>query len=249
MDNLLMDALLLRLAAAILGRPLSPGRLLAFSALGAAFSLCALLWPGAFASVPARAAVTAAMAFAFPWRGRRAYGEAFFAVAAAAFAVGGAALALTVALGGNAAQRSAVIAPVPLRAALITACAAASLPALVRKLRARRAYAQGKASLTVRVKGREYALAALRDSGCALTEPISGLPVIPAYLPHLASLARIPVPASLVGKRTVLYALRPEAVFVDGVPQEALLAPLIEPIAGAEALIPCQIAREAAAGE
>lgn len=238
-----MDALLLRLAGAILGRYLSLGRLAAFSALGAALALGALYGPAFLVSLPAKAVTAGIMAFAFPWAGWRKYGEGILGVLASACVVGGGVLAFTLALGGTI-QGGAVLAPVPLRAALLGAVVAAMIPTAVRRFRAKRAYAAGAAALRVRVGKKDYSLSAIRDSGCALMEPLTGLPVIPAYLPELAPLARIPVPAAVINGKTTLFALRPEAVFVDGLPVEALLAPLCAPISGADAVIPCQITKE-----
>ena len=107
-------------------------------------------------------------------------------------------------------------------------------------------------------------LEGLTDSGNLLTDPIGGRPVIvvrraslgillppalqplltaddPACLADLAPEAALRVrmiPAQGIGGRTVLLALRPDRITLDGIDKEALLALGNEAFDGADALVP-----------
>ena len=131
-----------------------------------------------------------------------------------------------------------------MRMLLISGAAAVFMPRLVRHYRLRRALAAGMAWLYVSIDGAEYELCALRDSGCFLTEPVTGAAVVIAHIPALLNEARIPVPLSTVNGRGIIYALKPDRMRIDGADTDALLAISAEPIRGAEAIVPYHIAKE-----
>ena len=61
----------------------------------------------------------------------------------------------------------------------------------------------------------------------------------------LADEAKIPVPASTVSGETILYALKPDVLIIDGRASDALVAPLGTKLRGADAIIPYRIFGEA----
>ena len=136
----------------------------------------------------------------------------------------------------------------PVRTALYAALAAAFLPNLMRRFRARRARAGTHAVVTLCAAGREYRLDALTDTGNALVEPLSGKPVVVAYLPELAEHAHIPIPTATAGGTGILYALRPERLSINGRESEALLALSSVPLHGTEALLPPELAERTELG-
>ena len=121
-----------------------------------------------------------------------------------------------------------------------------------------------RVSLTVCWAERSVTLEGLTDSGNLLTDPIGGRPVIvvrraslgillppalqplltaddPACLADLAPEAALRVrmiPAQGIGGRTVLLALRPDRITLDGIDKEALLALGNEAFDGADAVVP-----------
>ena len=155
-----------------------------------------------------------------------------------AWLAGGAAYAL-----GGADYGGAVLLPKYMRMLLISGAAAAFLPRLVRYYRLRRALAAGMARLYVSIDGAEYELCALRDSGCFLTEPVTGAAVVIAHIPALLGAARIPVPLSTINGQGIIYALKPDRMRIDGTDTDALLAISAEPISGAEAIVPSRLAK------
>ena len=141
-----------------------------------------------------------------------------------------------------------VLASLPVRTALYAALAAAFLPNLMRRFRARRACAGTHAVVMICAAGREYRLDALTGTGNALVEPLSGKPVVVAYLPELAEHAHIPIPTATAGGTGILYALRPEQISINGRESEALLALSSVPLHGTEALLPPELAERTELG-
>ena len=161
------------------------------------------------------------------------------AVFGAAFLTGGLAFCLAFCFGGEM-QNGILIASLPVRTALVIALIATFIPNLVRRLRMQHANCnpQCYAKLSILVNGKEYQLNALIDTGNNLVEPISGKPVAVAYLPELANQAHIPIPAATAGSKSILYALRPECMRINGRESEGLLALSPMPLHGtAEALL------------
>lgn len=218
LDNLLMDLLILRIACALGGRPCVLRRVVCFSLLGALYAWAALASP-ALRHWTCKLLCGGMLAFALP-NGKSAalYAKAVVCVLAAAFLTGGMLFALTYAFCQNAAL-------VPLRWALTGACAAAYLPRIIQK----RAGAP-LCKLCVAYGGGVYTLRARVDTGNTLVEPMSGLPVIVAFVPELAPFARIPVPTATAQGKGILYALKPDAVTLDGAPVGALLALSLQPL-------------------
>ena len=226
LDNMLMDALILRLAASLVARKAGIKRLLLFSFIGSVMATISIVWPIAL-SLPAKLIQGCVLAFFLRWEGIRRYIESVFAVLISACIASGTALALSQLVNAGGEHGGALL-----------------LPRLIRAFRQKRAFSCGAAKLSFSAFGKNYELCAIRDSGCTLAEPVSGLPVIIAYLPELNENAHIPVPMHSVAGSAMVYAFVPDKVSIDGVDTDALIAVISNRIHGADALIPYQIAKE-----
>lgn len=238
LDNLLMDVLVLRLCAAAIGRRYAPKRLALFALMGCAFAVAALCCP-LFMHPVAKVFQGLALALFIRPQGIRQYLENAAAVLLSAYCVGGSALAL-----GSGTGSGIVVLSGHTRLMLISAVGALLLPRMIRRFRAHRSLDTLKVRLCTVVSGRRYELTAMRDSGCFLTEPISGTAVVTAYIEELLPLADIPIPIETLSGTSIIYALRPDGMTIDGIDTDALLAISPKPIRGAQAIIPYHIARE-----
>lgn len=238
LDNLLMNILILRLAAAARSVRIHFFRMLLASALGAFYAALAVSTAPFLLSWPMKLASGLLMAFALPVWNWRSYCQGVIAVLIAAAAIGGIAAALSFSMGGGL-QNGYVVAPVPLRIALLAAAAAAGTPALIRRLMGRRL------SGTVRVRiregntSREYR--GCIDSGNMLSDPVSGRPVIIVFDPGFNRSADIPIPCSTVGWDGIVKAFRPDSVEIYNdrwISADALVALTEKPLDSAQALVP-----------
>lgn len=241
LDNFIMDALMLRLACAFCAVPARPRRLMLFSLLGTALALLSLLW-APMRTLPGRFAPAFLLALALPGRGAAAYLRALASVLLAAFITGGLAFALALTDGGGLVG-GAVVGAWRLRTALFLAAGAAIAPYLVRRFRMRPGARMARVYLAA--CGETHKLRGLWDTGARIYEPVSGLPVVAAYVPSLVQAANIPVPAATVTGEAMLFALKPDALLIDGRPSDALVAPLKAKLRGAEAILPSTIFGEA----
>ncbi len=243
--NLLTDYLLCLVSARVCGLTLRRRRYALAAALGALYAVLSVLPGLAFLRTPpgilAAAALLAAVAFGAERRPFRC-GGVFLAVSAA---FGGAVWAVSLAGG---ARPGAAVSGRVLLLAFALCYAAVSL------LFARRAQLpdRARAEVVLREKGRESRFMALRDSGNALCDPLTGRPVMlvsphalapvlpeaaalfsgqdpvqalreAAQLPGLARRFRL-IPYASVGARGLLPAFRPERLTVDGRVEELLVA-------------------------
>lgn len=240
LDNLLMDVLVLRLGAAVVGRRCVPKRLTLFALMGCAFAVVALFWPPLLHPA-AKVAQGLVLALFIRPQSIRQYLENAAAVLLSAYCVGGAALAL-----GSGTGSGIVVMSEHMRLMLISALVALMLPRTIRRLRTQRSVDTLKATLCAVVDGKRYELTALRDSGCFLTEPVSGTAVVTAYIEELLPQADIPIPIETLNGTGIIYALRPDSMTIDGIDTDALLAISPKPIRGAQAIIPYHIAKESA---
>lgn len=234
LDNALMDWLILRLAAALRGRRLKGWHAALGCTLGAAYALLAVYWPLA-GGLLGKTAFGCVLALALTPKNRRDYALSVLCLFGAAFVAGGLAFALALATGGRM-EKGIIWTGLPVRTALCIALLASFLPRAARSILRRRQ--QGRVRLEVEHMGVRHCLDALIDSGSSLYEPLGGLPVIVAYLPALAASARVPVPVGSVGGQSVLFALRPERVLLEGLEVSALVAFSPTPLQGTEALVP-----------
>jgi len=220
LDNAVMDMLICRLAAALCSRRFRLGRAAAASAAGAAYAALAFLYPPLM-SLPCKIAAGLGMALALPFGGWRDYAVGVLATFGAAFMIGGAAIALALATGGGA-ENGVLLATVELRIAMLAALLASLFPSLARRLK--RGARAGFGTLVVAYRGARWELSAMVDSGSTLCEPVSGKPVVAAYIPELSNAANIPVPVKTVCGGELLMAIRPDSVSFDGAELDALVA-------------------------
>ena len=206
LDNILMDVLICRLAAAMCGRAVHMPRVLAFSLAGAIYGAFAYLYP-ALNSLPCKILLCLIMAFALPAKGVREYIAGLAGMCAAAFIIGGAAFFAVYATGGVA--NDSLVGGVPLRIMLFAASAAAAMPPIARRIRQRRIQNQ-------------QIHTAMVDSGSSLVEPVSGLPAAVAYLP--GETGNIPIPISTVQGSSIIMAFRPDSAEYDGTELDIMIA-------------------------
>ena len=219
LDNVLMDLIILRMACALCARPCALWRVALFALLGALYAWAALAYP-ILRHWVGKCLCAGLLALALPnGKSVALYAKALLCVLLSAFLTGGMLFALTYAFCGS-------VRALPLRWALVGACAAAYLPRLLR-----RRESAPLQRLCIAHGGQVYALKARLDTGNTLFEPVSGLPVIVAWAPALAPYAHIPVPAATVQGKGVLYALKPDAITLDGAPVGALLGCSKQPLA------------------
>lgn len=234
-DNLLMNLLIVRLAAALLSVRPPLYRQLAAGALSAAIAaIAAYLWPPLL-GLWARPPLLLLMSLALPVRNLRGLLTAACATLFATLAVGGAVFCAELVFG---AER--VGAGIPLRVFLLGAFCASFLPRAARSAMKRRLPPGSCAGLTIRHRGIERSFAALVDTGCGLHEPLTGLPVIIVACSAYKVFAKLPVRAVTAGGECTLFAFRPEAVFVDGAPVACLAAVSLKKLS-AEAIIPPEL--------
>ena len=234
LDNALMDWLILRLAAALGGRRLL-GRLGAVgSILGALYALGAFYWQPAGGAI-GKAVFGCTLALALRPKGWKDYAMAVLCLFGAAFVVGGLAFALALSTGGRV-EKGMIWIGLPLRTALCIALLASFLPRMARHILRRRQ--NGRSRLVVEHRAKIYILEALVDSGSSLHDPLTGLPVVVAYIPALENEASLPIPTQTLSGISLLYALKPRRILWEGVEISALLALSPAPLRGTEALIP-----------
>ena len=239
LDNIVMNCLMLRIAGAICSVRIPLGRMLLFAFAGAFLAWLALCFP-VLTSLPAKLISGLLFALAVPFRGKRGYIFAAGAVFMSAFLTGGVAMCLMFAFGGRM-ENGFVVASIPLRAALLSALAASLFPNALRRLISRHAQSREGVEIGALIGGKEYAFNALVDTGNLLCEPMSGLPAAIAYLPELSARAGIPVPTSTAMGEGVLYALKPDRVWVSGAPNielPLLIALSKTPLHGADMILP-----------
>lgn len=232
LDNILMDMLICRLAAAMCARRLHMLRAVGFSMAGAIYAAFAYVQP-LLNSLPCKIILCLVMAFALPCKGIREYLCGLAAMCAAAFIIGGSAFFAVYATGG--AANGSLMVGIPLRIMLFAASAAAAMPSIARRLRQRRIINENTHILTVKRKDKTYILTAMVDSGSSLMEPVSGLPVAVAYIP--GEKGEIPIPASTVQGSGIMAAFRPDSAEYGGFELDILIALSDSPI-HPQALLP-----------
>lgn len=227
LDNLLMNLIILRLAATMLSIRAGHIRTALFALSGAVAAALGAGGMKLLLSPFAKLALTALMSLALPVRGLKRRLLAFLAAFVSAAAVGGAVMLISLLLGGEM-RFGAVYSGLPLRTALIGGALAAFLPNIIRRMLMQRISNEQTARLSIIFKtGEIIECAALIDSGNLLLEPVSALPVIvlsAKKYANAAKLADIPIPARTAGGVCTLCALKPKAVRVNGRSVNALIA-------------------------
>lgn len=236
LDNLIMNALMLRIAAAFCSVRLPVWRMALWSAAGAVYAVFALYCP-LLMTLPFKLVSGALMASALPTKCIKGYALGTAALYIAAFITGGMVTALAYMTG--ALENGGATASIPLAVALTGALIATFLPRLARELVRRQSGYKGE--LVILSGGREYRMHAIVDTGSSLREPVSGLPVTVVYRRELIPLASIPVPVTTLTGSAVLYAFAPDSAELycgKRLALYSLIAVSNSPIAGGAALIP-----------
>lgn len=220
LDNAIYNALMIRLAAAICSRRIRAWRIALFSILGAVYAAFAIHSP-LLMSLPFKLISGLVMALCFPLAGLKSYAFSALSLFLSAFIMGGLAITLTLALGGEF-SAGFMIASTPVRIAFITAAIACFLPNAMRGMLKRKA--RGIVKLKLMHDGKTYELSGMIDSGNGLCDPISSLPVIVAHMKGFSCAANIPIPAATVNGSVTLMAFLPQRLIYDGQELHALIA-------------------------
>jgi hypothetical protein len=239
MDNTLMNLLILRLASALRAKPARPLVTLIVSVAGAVYAALSVSSFPVLSILPFRILLGFLMTFGMPFSGLRDYAKNAAALFAAAFLTGGAVFALSY-LFDHGTGSGALIAPLPLRTALLGAAAAILfVPAARNWIRKRRLDTNVfKLRLTHGKIKKVYT--AILDTGNMASDPLTGLGAVILFDPELTPLATRPIPCSTVGGSLILLAFVPEKLEIfmnswQGIP--AVCAVSSERFGDADALI------------
>lgn len=249
LDNTLMNLLILTAAAALCQRPAGVLLRLAASLFGALYAAAALALAPVLLLFPCKLMLGAVMALSICKDVRRDYLSSLAALFAATLMVGGLVYALALAVGGSMEQGALYAGPtlrVWLVTALLGALAATLLPRLIRAWLANRAADGARVLVRLICGGRCYILRALVDTGNALCDPLSGLPVVIVPARCMPDSPLRPIPCSTVSGQCTLYACKPDSLQIRGKrwrDVHALIAAAPEPLKGADALICSQLAK------
>ena len=238
LDNALMNYCVFALAAVLLGVRVRILRTVLASLIGAVYALVSLfvcpILREPYLKLPCF------LLFALPLyrkAGRRILIVPYILLSAVT--VGGAALLLTLLLGGRLSADGTLIGTVPIRAGLASAVTASVLPRAVRTLLLSRRKRALTTVIRVRLQTHTYRLNALIDSGNLLTEPLSGLPVL--LIDRAVDAPRLPIPYAKMSGEGVLYGERAKDVELPaygGLSVDCVCACAPSPIAGAQAILP-----------
>lgn len=241
LDNLLMNLLIVRLAAALLSVRPPLCREIGVSFIQAlASALAAYRFP-VLGSPLLRLPLLAVTALALPVKKLRALPSAMGATLFSTFTVGGLAVAVAL-LSRGTVDISRIRGGVALRAALVTAAAASFLPRAARRMLLRRS--RGEAEIVMLHGGFVRRFTAVIDTGDLLFEPVSGLPVAVIRCRALEKYAAIPISAETAAGKTTLYGFVPEKISVDGA-EVVCVAAVTRAKLPADAVIPPSLCRAA----
>lgn len=237
-DNLMMNYLILRIAAVLTGEKKRVFFMLGVSAAGAGYAALSLsVLPALMGPVP-KMLLTAFMALPLARSWRR-YLKGLFCLVLCACLLGGLMFGLVLLTGGGV-TGGYYLATVPVRVVLATAFIGALLPRAVATILHALRLRSLRVKLRITLEDRVLLLNALVDSGNLLTEPITGKPVVVLRPGIFSKEGGLPVPFHTVSGTGVLFAHRAKKIEVfDGCWREAdaLIAPGKEPIGAADAII------------
>lgn len=239
LDDLLLNLLIVRLAAALLSVRPPTYRVIAAGAASALVSAAAAYLAPFLRKPLFRLPLLALLSLALPARSPKAFFRGMGAVLFATFVTGGAAVVIALLTGGGT-REGFLSGGIPLRTALLTALAASFLPSAARRLMRRRLKNESLAELLILHDGTLRRFTALVDTGNSLYEPVSGLPVAVIRCPALRRGAKLPIPVRTAAGRTVLMGFKPERVSVNGREVDCIVAVTKERLK-AEAIVPPDI--------
>ncbi|MGN1031362.1 MAG: sigma-E processing peptidase SpoIIGA [Butyricicoccaceae bacterium] len=175
--NALMDGCMLCAAAALCGQVLQKRRICAGAAAGALWAVISVLWTPA-ASVPARVLCGALMTvIAFGVNGVRRTVRSLMSVWLVSFVFGGCVTALASCTSAVTAAGTGIYLPVTLEMIAAAAVCAWAITALVFRRRAAEDIPRGE-TVSIEFLEKNIRVHLLPDSGNALRDPVSGLPVL-----------------------------------------------------------------------
>lgn len=241
-DDLLLNLLILRLAAALVSvRPpiyrIGAAALAASGVSAAAAYLLPLLRSPFF-----RLPLLALMALGLPGKGLKAFLVNAAAVLTATFTAGGCALAAAY-LSGGGMKDGFISGGVSLRILLAAAFAVSFLPRAIRSILRRRILNEASAKVVLLHDGVPRRFDALIDTGNSLHEPVTGLPVAVIRCRALKAYARIPVPVSSAAGSSVLFGFKPDRFSVNG-RETACIVAVTDEKTGAEAILPPELVKD-----
>ncbi|MCL2696327.1 MAG: sigma-E processing peptidase SpoIIGA [Clostridiales bacterium] len=244
LDNFIMNYLLFSLASVLSGTHMRMGYTALSAGIGAGYALAGLAWLPVLQWLPVKGLAFGLLALPLRAKGQK-YIYLLLSVFLAAFLLSGTLLFLTGLFGGSVGRNGTLVGAVPLRVALLGAGLCATLPRLFRKLFAAHHLKAFTAQITIEWGGQSMTCTALLDSGNALTEPLSGLPVILVAGPLPAG-PRRPIPYQTQGGTGLLQGARPDRVLLmDTHEVNAWVCAAPQPIQGADAIFPsCLVPNE-----
>lgn len=239
-DNFLYNYLILKLSSVICTKKAVLWRVIVLSVFGALFSLFAFLYP-VFMSLPFKILFGSILGTAFKFTNIKDYFYSVGAVFLSTFIAGGMTVAAIFILGGQIDQ-GYIMAPLPVRIALIAFAICCTLPNLTRRLLSRRK--AGNVTICFTYQEKEYKLNGIIDSGNMLCDPITALPVILISIPHIDIEHAIPIPITTANGDSFVFAFKPKELKCNGMDTEALIAPSTTKLKYTEALVPGCIAAD-----
>jgi stage II sporulation protein GA (sporulation sigma-E factor processing peptidase) len=236
-DNTLMNCCVYLLAAAWMGVRIRLFPTVAVSLLGAVYAWISLFCVPALRE-PLLKIPCIMISSMLLFRRAGAWKSLPFLLLSAAL-TGGAAMLLTLQLGGRVYADGTMIGTVPLRAALLSAAAALCLPRMLRKLLSVRRRHALRTEIVVQLSEHTYRLDALIDSGNLLREPFTGLPVL--LIEREVDRPSLPVPFEKLSGSSILYGERPRAVVLPAFGNATVDCVCVQapvPIGKAQAVLP-----------
>lgn len=237
LDNIIMNAIILKLAALICSKSIRFLRLILASLFGAVYAYLSLWFP-LLMMLPFKLVSMIALSFAINTKERNERIRACIALFVSSMAVGGAALLVAEVLGGGY-YDGAVIASEPMRFVLLSIIAALVLLRLFKRLKVMKR--APKMCLEIKHGEKTLMLEAMLDSGNGVYDPVTLLPVIIIYMKEMENEANIPVPVVSANEKSIMYAFKPDEIKLDGESVDALVGISKLPIKGCDALVPYQL--------
>lgn len=242
LDDLLLNLLILRLAAAFVSVRPPIYRICAVSLAASGLSAAAAYLLPFLRSPLFRLPLLALMALGLPGRSPKAFLMNAASVLVSTFLSGGAALAAAYLTGGGV-KEGFISGGITVRIFLMTAFAVSFLPRCIRGLLRRRVKNAARAKVVLLHDGVPRSFSALVDTGNSLVEPLSGLPVAVVSCRALRAYARLPIPVVTAAGRTVLYGFMPDRFSVNG-REVACVVAVANEKTGAEAIVPPELIKD-----
>ena len=240
-DDLLLNLLILRLAAALLSVRPPTFRMIAAALSAALVSAAAAFLLPILRSVYFRIPLLALMALGLPAKSFREFLRNAGVTLFSTFVAGGCAVVIALLTGGGF-KNGFLSGGISLRLALLIALAVSFLPSAARRILRRKLKNGCRANAVLLHDGRIFRFRALVDTGNSLSEPVTGLPVAVVRSAELARYAKLPIPCETAAGSVVLRGFRPERFSVDGRETDCIVA--VAEGLGEEAIVPLEMAAD-----